>query len=137
MSEDLISSFNVSDVNKDLLKKNSRLALILLIFSALYILFESKYWFDIFSSGNKFINSEHALYIYRIAPAISFTEMVIGIVIAFVYYNAWKNQTAAVESEDVLLFNKAIKLFNTGLILNCVYFLLGFLTMFLQSLYYK
>ncbi|HEX4371766.1 MAG TPA: hypothetical protein VHZ50_00545, partial [Puia sp.] len=103
----------------------------------LYILFQSKYWYDIFTSTSKLINSEHALYIYRIAPTISFAEMILGIMIAFIFYNAWKNQSAAVESEDVLLFNKAIKLFHTGLIINCVYFLLGFLTMFLQSLYYK
>jgi|ERR1700722_4505068 len=138
MNEDLISGFSVSDVNKSLLKKNSRLALILLTFSGLYFLFESKYWYDVLvTSGSKVINAQHAFYLYKIAPVISFIEMVIGILIAFIYFNAWKNQSAALEAEDVLLFNKSIKLFNAGLVLNLAYFLLAFLRMFLHSLYYK
>jgi hypothetical protein len=137
MSEDLISGFNVSDVNKSLLKKNSRLALILLIFTVLYFLVESKYWFDIFNSDSKTINLQHAFYLHKISPIISFSEMIVNVIIGITYYNAWKSQSVALDSEDISMFNKSIKLFNISLILSCSYFLLAFLRMLLRAMYYN
>jgi len=137
MQKDLISGFDIKDIDKNLAKTNSRMSLALLIFSIVYFSVEVHNWYVILSNTNESkVVPSHFIYLYRLSPLISFTEMIIDIIACSYYYNAWKNQSRAIDEGDTMLFNKNLRYFNTALKLSIIFFLLSFLRMWLRSVYY-
>lgn len=123
MENDLISNFDIEDINKSLAAKNARLALIIFIISIGYS------FIDLINISLQMVRvHEHGayhfrnfFYSYRIAPVISFCSTIIIILSHNFYYRALKNQSTALDNGDSMLFNKSIKFFNNALMLGVIY----------------
>ncbi len=122
MEKDLISGFDVKDVDRKMAIRNVRLALAILIMSGLYsgvdfieLIFKliKKH-----PGANKY---PHFFYLNKLLPVVSIFSLILVVATHLFYYRGFKQQSAAFDKDDSIAFNQGLRFFNIALILWTIY----------------
>jgi hypothetical protein len=136
MSSDLISKFTIDDSNKTLTRKIFRLALVLFIIVDAYYLLDLIDLYFFVTRDNPMRKYNHNfIFIYRVHPFISFTEIILTFFSYKYFYMAFKYLSAAVEEGDSGLFYKANNAFYVVVILRIISFALLLISMAYRLLF--
>ena len=124
MNENLISDFDMNDIDKNLMFRNGRLVLIMFILSLINSLL------DLISVCIKLLPAKspqlykHFFYTFRILPVITVGCLGLIILSHFFYYKALITQSTAINKSDSILFNAGQSFFKNSLILWTAYLII-------------
>jgi len=121
MENDLLSNFDINDIDKKLSSKNVRLIIILLILSVIYSMDDLVYIFIKLSLEDKKGFYKHFFYAFRILSFVSIGEVALITLSHIFYYKALKSQSTALDTRDSILLNKSAGFFNKSLIMWIIY----------------
>jgi hypothetical protein len=130
LSEDLISNDFTGNINKQIIRCNIKLQLIILILFSTYIVLGFAEWYPAISKANSLPQTTLNFYNYKIRPVIALILLPLNITIWFFYLKGHKLILQSFEKDDAGFFNKGYSLLFKVSILNVI----GYLVFVLSSI---
>ncbi len=106
MSEDLISNDFTVNINKQIIRRNIKLQLTILILFSTYIVLDFTEWYPAISKASSLPQTTLNLYNYKIRPIIALMLLPLNIIIWFFYLKGHKLILQSFEKDDAGFFNK-------------------------------
>lgn len=125
MNEDLISNAFADNVNKNMIKRNIRLLLVIIILFSIYTLFNcAEYYTFIINTPAPLHQTILTFYTLKIRPWIYAISIIIGFIVWGNYIKGHKLILLSFENDNVNLFNKGYAFLNKAGIANIIGFVM-------------
>jgi len=121
MNHDLISHNFTDTINKDLIKRNIRLLLLIIILFSVFTLFNlAEYYSLVVYSPHPAKETRLAFYSFKIRPWIYFLSVIIGFIVWVNYIKGHRLILLSFENDHADLFNKGYEHINKAGIANII-----------------
>jgi hypothetical protein len=120
MSEDFISNNFAENINKQIIRRNIKLLLFILILFSLYIVLDFAEWFPFIYKASSFPDTNLNFYNYKIRPLIVLMCLPLNIAVWFFYLKGHKLILQSFEKDNADIFNKGYSFLFKVSILNII-----------------